>query len=279
MKPSRTSSEPHPYPGPAWRSGALSGRSSPPSIWGKILRLIACRRRLFAALLFCAAASIAVQQLTPASPATTTVMVAAHDLAAGHILGAADLVAAPVSPHMVPDGALRPESATALTDNNAPTTALQPPAGTEGVSGTGGSALASSTDWLGNQLSGPLRRGEVLTDASLLGSGLLIGAPAGSQAVPLRLSDPSTLALLRQGQLVSVVLSSSQGMDGPVHNDVLAESVPVLWTPALAQENGGLLPAQENAAIVVVGASADQAVQLAGAINRGKVFLILLNNP
>ena len=126
-------------------------------------------------------------------------------------------------------------------------------------------------------MSGPVRRGEVLTDASLLGNGLLIGAPSGSQAVPLRLSDPSTLALLHQGQLVTVVLSSSQGLDGPVSNEVLAENVPVLWTPSLAKSGGGLLPAQDNEGIVVVAASASQSVQLAGAINRGKVFLILLN--
>ncbi|MDO5753884.1 MAG: flagellar biosynthesis protein FlgA, partial [Arthrobacter sp.] len=89
--------------------------------------------------------------------------------------------------------------------------------------------------------------------------------------------DPSTLTLLRQGQLVTVVLSSSTGLDGPVGNELLAERVPVLWTPALSQGHGGLLPVQDNEGIVVVAASAEQAVRLAGAISRGKVFLILLN--
>ena len=129
----------------------------------------------------------------------------------------------------------------------------------------------------GLQVSGPVRRGEVLTDASLLGNGLLTGAPAGSQAVPLRLSDPSTLTLLRQGQLVTVVLSSSQGLDGPVTNELLAEKVPVLWTPDLAPTGGGLFAAQESEGVVVVAASASQSVKLAGAISRGKVFLILHN--
>lgn len=202
---------------------------------------MARHRRLLAALLLCLAAAIAVQQLTPTKPPTTAVMVASRDLPAGHALSDGNLVASHVSPGMVPDGALRPDS-----------------------------------PWAGRQVSGPLRRGEVVTDASLLGSGLLIGAAPGSQAVPLRLSDPSTLGLLRQGQLVTVVLSSSIGLDGPTTNEVLAESVPVLWTPALAQSTG-LLPAQENEGILVVAATAEQAVKLAGAISRGKVFLILLN--
>ncbi len=138
-------------------------------------------------------------------------------------------------------------------------------------------ALLPADDWAGGQISGPLRSGEVLTDASLLGNGLLTGAPPGSQAVPIRLSDPSVLTLLRQGQLVTVVLSSSTGLDGPITNDVLAEAVPVLWTPALAGNKQGLLPAQQEEGILVVAASASAAVVLAGAISRGKVSLILLN--
>lgn len=188
-------------------------------------------------------------------------MVASRDLPAGHLLRSGDLAIAALSPKMVPDGALAAPNAP--PDISTATTVVA-----DG---------ADAAVWEGQQLSGPVRRGEVLTDASLLGNGLLVGAPAGSQAVPVRLSDPSTLTLLRQGQLVTVVLSSSAGLDGPVGNELLAERVPVLWTPALSGGNGGLLPVQDNEGIVVVAASAEQAVRLAGAISRGKVFLILLN--
>lgn len=235
------------YPGPAWNSGSWPGqpRSSPAARLG---RLLLRRRRLIAALLLCAAAAIAVQQLTPAGPPTTTVFVASHDLPAGHVLTDSDVQLAAISPNMVPDGAL------------------------------GGGEFATVAAEAQGQLSGPVRRGEVLTDASFLGQGLLAGAPPGSQAVPLRISDPSTLSLLRQGQLVTVVLSSSAAIDGPTSNQILAEKVPVLWTPALVPSGGGLLPAtQDTEAVVVVAALPEQAVQLAGAINRGKVFLILLN--
>ncbi|WP_239437137.1 RcpC/CpaB family pilus assembly protein [Arthrobacter alpinus] len=255
MKSTRTPPTPPVFPGPAWRSQQWSRRASP---LRKLARLVVRRRRLFAAMFLCAAASLAVQQLTPASPITTGVMVASRDLPAGHVLSANDLKSAKVSPQMVPDGAIRSPAAGVLA-------AGAPP------------PVDSSTEWLGLQVSGPIRRGEVLTDASLLGTGLLAGAPAGSQAVPLRLSDPSTLTLLRQGQLVTVVLSSSQGMDGPVTNETLAENVPVLWAPDQESTGGGLLPAQESDGVVVVAASATQAVKLAGAISRGKVFLILHN--
>ena len=179
------------------------------------------RRRLLAALLLCAAAALAVHQLTPASPAVVTAVLASRDLPAGHLLGSTDLITAAVSPKMLPDGALTPAS-THLSQAARPTA---------GGSRRGNGSVAAVSAWEGQQLSGPVRRGEVLTDASLLGNGLLVGSPTGSQAVPLRLSDPSTLALLRQGQLVTVVLSSSDSFDGPVSNELLAEKVAVLWTP------------------------------------------------
>lgn len=231
------------YPGPAWSSQPWPGLAR--LSWPARLHRLALRRsRLIAALFLCAAAAVAVEQLTPASTPTTTVLVASRDLPAGHLLSTGDYWALAVDPATVPDGALAPRG----------------------------------PDPGGGQLSGPVRRGEVLTDAALLGTGLLAGAPAGSQAVPLRLSDPSTLPLLRQGQLVTVVLSTTAGFEDAASNQVLAERVPVLWTPIQGPGGGGLLPgASEPEAVVVVAASPEQSVQLAGAINRGKVFLILLN--
>lgn len=242
MKPNTSNQGPPSYPGPIWQSRRWTAGAGPGTPLRRLGAWTARHRRLLAALLLCAAAALAVQTLTPARAATTTVLVAAQDLAAGHVLGQGDLVPAEVSPKMVPGGTLLP-----------------------------------SDDWGGGQISGPLRRGEVLTDASLLGNGLLTGAPPGSRAVPIRLSDPSVLTLLRQGQLVTVVLSSSEGLDGPITNNVLAEAVPVLWTPALSSARDGLLPAQQEEGILVVAASASAAVILAGAISRGKVSLILLN--
>lgn len=221
---------------------------------------------------------MAVQQLTPASPDTTTVMVAAHDLPAGHTLGAADLTAVAVSPSMVPAGSLpaAPVEAAADQQGSGQPGSGQPATGRPDAQVGAMSAVGAASAWVGRRVSGPVRRGEVMTDAALLGDGLLVGAPSGSQAVPLRLTDPTTVQLLRQGQLVDVVLSASQGLDGPMHNEVLARSVPVLWTPALAAPGGGLLPAQDTEGLVVVAATGESAVLLAGASARGKIFLVLV---
>ncbi|MCC9069298.1 RcpC/CpaB family pilus assembly protein [Arthrobacter cryoconiti] len=213
----------------------------------RLRRWVLRRRRLLAAFLLCAAAAIAVQQLTPAEPATTTILIAARDLPAGHTLTRTDLVEAKVSPVMVPDEALRPDD-------------------------------QQASPWAGSQVSGPVRRGEVVTDAALLGKGLLVGAPPGSQAVPVRLADPSTVQLLHQGQLVNIVLTSSQGIDGPTSNEVLASSVPVLWTSAFAASSGGLLPSTHDSdGLVVIAATASQSALLAGASVRGKIFLVLVS--
>lgn len=216
-----------------------------------------------------------MQQLTPVPPATSLVWVAARDLPAGHSLGPADLTPADVSPSMVPAGSLGapdPDSAAGRGGSGPPGSATlgQSPAAPLGQS------PGAVPAWVGTRLSGPVRRGEVLTDAALIGDGLLVGAAPGSQAVPLRLTDPSTVQLLRQGQLVDVVLSASKGLDGPMQSDVLARSVAVLWTPALAAPSGGLLAAQDSEGLVVVGATRDQAVLLAGASARGKIFLVLV---
>lgn len=250
MKTARTTQHSQGYPGPSWQWSNWSNRSKRPNIFQRLRRIALRRRRLLAALLLCLAAAIAVQQLTPLAPATVQVLVTVRDLPAGHTLAHHDVKMTAVAPVIVPDGAFA----------SAP---LSP-------------AITSQPVWLGRQLSGPVRRGEVLTDASMLGNELLIGSPSGTQAVPVRVTDPATLSLLTQGQLVTVVLSRSETMTGPVQNEILASAVPVLWTPELAQSSSGLLPAQNVEGMVVVAASGEQALQLAGASTHGKVFLILV---
>jgi pilus assembly protein CpaB len=215
----------------------------PPSLLQRLRRLIMRRRRLLAALLFCAAAALAVEQLTPSPLAMATVMVASRDLPAGATLATAD-----VSPQKLPQSAV-------------PTAAFSSASGTSG-----------------HQLAAPLRKGQVLTDASLVGTGMLVGAPPGSQAVPVRLADPATVQLVSPGQLVTVVLSTGNGLEQSISNEVLASSVPVLWKPVKAASTD-LLPAKDTDGLVVLAAGREDAIKLAGASARGKVFLILVNPP
>lgn len=171
-------------------------------------------------------------------------MVAARDLAAGTTLSAADLVPAQLPPETVPEA-----------------------------------SFPSTPGLLGRQLAGPMRRGQILTDASLLGEGLLVGAPPGSQAVPVRLADPATVRLVARGQMVNVVLSSTSGAADAASNELLAQSVPVLWTAGTAQSSSPLLPAQDSEGLIVVAAPPEAALKLAGASARGKIFLVLVGAP
>lgn len=278
---------PRNYPGPSWQWNSGSSGSVRPNVLHRVKRAVRRRRRLLAALLLCLAAAVAVAQLTPSRPPTDQILLAVRDLPAGHTLTSNDVRIASVARGMIPDGAFTAHQASILDPSQGPGQSpsqapeldpgpdqdLGPPQ--DSLTEIGQPASAQSA-WLGRQLSGPVRRGEVLTDASLLGNELLIGSRPGTQAVPLRVSDPATLTLLNQGQLVTVVLSRSETLDGPAHNEVLASAVPVLWTPKLADSNNTLLPAQNVEGMVVVAASAEQALQLAGASTQGKVFLILV---
>ena len=64
----------------------------------------------------------------------------------------------------------------------------------------------------GRTLAGPIRAGELLTDARVIGPGLLTGQPAGTVAMPIRLGDPVTGTLVRAGDRVDVLASSSSSV-------------------------------------------------------------------
>ena len=198
-------------------------------------------RRLAVALLLCAAAAITVHQLTPAPVHTVTALAAARDLPAGSAMGASDLAHVQVPPDMMAAGFLDEESELA-----------------------------------GKQLAAPLRKGQLLTDAQLLGPGLLAGTPPGSAAVPLRMADPSSIQLVSPGQLVNVVLTAANGFDQQAPSEVLAASVPVLWTSGKGGQSGQWLGTAETDGLIVVAASAEQAARLAGASTQGKLFFVLV---
>ncbi len=115
-------------------------------------------RRIAAGFLVVLAAAAA---LRPDGAGTREVVVAARDLRPGVLLTGSDL-------------ALRAQPAAALPDG----------------------AQTVLADVLGATLAGPARRGEVLTDARMLGS-RLAGLSAGPDArvVPVRLADPAVLVL------------------------------------------------------------------------------------
>lgn len=223
-----------------------SNRPGPPNrrLPARFAAWLSRNRRLAAALLLCAAASLAVQQLTPAPLATVAALAAARDLPAGTALAASDLAPVRVPPGVVADGFLQDPGTAA-----------------------------------GKQLAAPLRKGQLLTDAQLLGPGLLTGTPPGSAAVPLRMADASSIQLVAPGQLVNIVLTSANGFDQQGPSEVLASAVPVLWTSNKGGQSGQWLGTTETDGLIVVAASREQAARLAGASTQGRLFFVLVGPP
>jgi pilus assembly protein CpaB len=201
-------------------------------------------RRLAIALLLCLAAAVAVHQLTPAPADSVTALAAARDLPAGASLTASDIAERQVPPGVMAAGSLRVHA-----------------------------------DAEGKQLAAPLRKGQLLTDAQLLGPGLLAGTPPGSAAVPLRMADPSSIQLVSPGQLVNVVLTGANGYDRQAPSEVLATAVPVLWTSGQGGKTGEWLGTGETDGLIVVAADPGQAARLAGASTQGKLFFVLVGPP
>lgn len=109
----------------------------------------------------------------------------------------------------------------------------------------------------GRVLAAPLGRGEVVTDLRLVGPGLALAHP-GETIVPVRLPDAGMAALLRAGDVVDLMATDP----GTGEAALVARDVTVLATPTGVPEGpaGG-----SGGALVVVGASAEEAVTVAGA--------------
>lgn len=215
--------------------------TSPPAIRLRrgIRWFIFRQRRLLAALLFSAAAGIAVEASLPQEDPRVAVVVASADLPVGTVLSFDQL-----STEKLPQAAVP------------------------------GRSFTDPAELVGEQLAAPLLRGHVLSDTFLVGTGLLAGAPEGTVAVPVRPADPSTIQLLAAGQRVDVVLSTGNGFEVSTETSVLARGLPVLWIPA--GESSGTWPGTgEQEGLVVLAAEPGDAAALAGASSKGEVHLVL----
>ena len=153
-------------------------------------------RRVAAALLVGVAAWLAYSSLVPDTPAADA-LVAASDLPAGHRLTAADVTVRRTDPGLLPKTAVT-EAATVV----------------------------------GQRLGSSLGAGEVVTTGRLRPAESLRNLPTDQRALHVPLTDPGTLGLVRGGDRVDVVDSTSGRVVGP---DVL-----VLSVDAPAEAGGGL---------------------------------------
>lgn len=155
---------------------ARSPRTKPrgsEGIWREIRIGVRRYHRLLRAVLVAVAIAIVVAQLSPKPAPMTAIVAAARDLPAGAVLTTADLLAIAVPPADVPAGATTDVAAV-----------------------------------VGGQLSGPLRRGEPLTDVRLT-DGVLRRPDVGLVSAPVRLADSQAAQLLQPGQRIDVLAAST----------------------------------------------------------------------
>lgn len=120
-------------------------------------------------------------------------------------------------------------------------------------------ALTSTGRLVGSTLAGAARRGEVLTDARVLGS-RLAGLSAGPDArvVPLHLADAAVLDVVRPGDVVDVL--GATAADPQARPRMLAAGAVVVTVSGAAKSPG---PAGDRVVLVALPAAA--ATALAGA--------------
>lgn len=217
------------------------GESLNPSLMSRIAaglrpdwtRTVAARRAAAAALVVLA--GVAALRPDPAD-GRADVVVAARDLAPGTALTASDLRVESRSATTIPDGS-RDDAGTLV----------------------------------GSTLTGPVRRGEVITDVRVLGS-RLAEASAGPDAriVPVHPADAALLDLVRAGDVVDVLtVTDAPGTaraDAQGRPRVVATDAVVVMVSAKAKEPGRegvvMIALPAPAANEVAGASLSQAITL-----------------
>lgn len=184
-------------------------------------------RRALAALLVVAGGVLAV--LPARAAGGVTVAMTVDDVAVGSVLGAAQVRTEFVT--AVPDGALTPSEA------------------------------------VGRVLAGPVRRGEILTDARLVA----VDGPdpgAGRVAVPVRLDDPGVVALLRPGLHVAVLAVRDES--GTVAAEPGAAD-PVAGSAA--DDGAGLVTVLAEDAVVLSVPAAKESTAVRSAVGAGTILL------
>ena len=233
--------------------------------------LVSRHRRLLAAA--CAAAAVAFALSAPraAAPHGVPVPTAARDLPSGATLRPADVRSVTMPAAVAPAGIVR-------------------------------SGLA------GRVLAGPMRRGEPLTDARLIGPGLLTGYGPDLVAVPVRVADAASARLLHPGDRIDVLASPASAASAASAGDLggdeaaaapgfrpaeraraLVSAVPVIAIPGsgdgTAHGAGGLGAADTSTAgdgtygdgaLIVIAARREQAATLAGPTDGSRLSFVIV---
>lgn len=207
-----------------------------PTVWHRLTaalrpdwtRTVAARRAAAAGLVLLAA--VAAVRSDPRSD-HVDVAVAARDLAPGTALSAADVRVETRSASTLPDGAQSDVAAV-----------------------------------IGATPAGPMRRGEVFTDARVLGSRLAeLAVGPDARIVPLPLGDAALLDVIRAGDVVDVLTTHDAEADGARPRLIASNAVVVLVSQkpkGTAHDRVALVALPARSANEVAAASLVQAVTL-----------------
>jgi Flp pilus assembly protein CpaB len=195
-------------------------------------RAVDRHRAVLAAGLAAGAVASSLSVLAPDPPAGVRVLAAARDLAAGTVLAIGDVRPIRLPRELAPAG-----------------------------------ALVGAPDAVGRVLAAPVRRGEALTDVRLAGAGLLPAGLTGLVAVPVRIADAASAALVTAGDRVDV-LAAGTSRGGSATARVVAVDAEVLAVPTAVQDGG-------DGALIVVAATPSVAAGLAAAAVSSRLSLTL----
>lgn len=193
-------------------------------------RYVRRHRALLAAVLTALGVLSALPALAPGGGPAMQVVAAARDLFPGRPLVADDLTLVPLPQALAPEG-----------------------------------ALTAVADVVGRVAAGAVRRGEPLTDVRLLGAGML--QAKGLVAVPVRLADAASAALLHAGDHVDVLAATTDRTSATAVT--VAAGVRVLAVPAVEDPTG-------EGGLVVVAATPATAARLAAAAVGTRLSVTLL---
>lgn len=197
---------------------------------GVVRRRLLLHRRIVAGLCLGVATWCTLQVLRPPDPVAVEVLVAARDLPAGTRLGEADLRTVARAPDSVPDGQL---------------------------DAAHGQVLAS-----------PVRRGEPITDARILGRGMTLGSP-DRVALAVRITDAPAVDLVRVGDAVDVIAVPAADVGPESSTDrgarVLVSGARVLALPSGGSTAGSSPVGAEDARVVVLEVDRARTVEISRA--------------
>ena len=186
--------------------------------------------------------------------------IAARRIAAGLLV----ILAAALALRPDPDGAYRPVTVAVRDLSPGVTVTSQDVEIQKRTAATIPDGTAGLEQVVGSTLTGAVRRGEILTDARVLGSRLAeLSAGRDARVVPLHLSDSAVLDVIRAGDVVDVLgAAMGAGTGGEGGPRLIATNAVVVGVSA---DSDGKYGGPGNDRIVLVALPAAAATALAGA--------------